>query len=335
MKNFCVLPWYSKEINLKNNRETVCCWLTSPVDLLQLKQEFINGGKPASCNKCWKLEDSGQESRRQMENRFLDYALDRDIELIAEDAATGKSSTLVYQFELGSLCNSTCITCGPNSSTAWQNLLGQQISIKHENIQVDQIFDVRKHSIDWKNVKRINLLGGEPLLIDKSFDILEMLLAAENTKCLVSFTTNGSVKLTKKHIDLFSKFNNISCCISIDGIDKMFEYLRYPLLWDQVVENLKKYRAIFQEVVVSYTISNLNIHDKQNTINWFNQQGLLYIENYVQYPAYFNYTVQPGHRLWPQFVKQIAAQDKFKGISVDDYVPYLSNLLQSNSLGRK
>jgi hypothetical protein len=94
------------------------------------------------------------------------------------------------------------------------------------------------------------------------------------------------------------------------------------------LSNIDQYRQIFREVVVSYTISNLNIHEKQNTINWFNQHGLLYIENYVQQPAYFNHTVQPGHALWPKFVEQIVAQDKLKGISIDDYIPYVANLIK-------
>jgi MoaA/NifB/PqqE/SkfB family radical SAM enzyme len=211
-------------------------------------------------------------------------------------------------------------------------LLKKQIKISSENSRIDRNFDHYQSTINWKTIKRINLLGGEPLLIEKSFAILDMLLLNGNTDCLVSFVTNGSVTLTKKHIDTFAKFSNISCCVSIDGTDKLFEYVRYPLSWDRTLTNIDQYRQIFREVVVSYTISNLNIHDKQNTVNWFNQQGLLYIENYVQYPAYFNHTVQPGHALWPKFVEAITTQDKIKGISVNDYVPYLSNLLQSNPL---
>lgn len=330
MKHFCVMPWYSREINLKIQQDSICCWLQKPVSRLRLQQDFIDDKKPESCQKCWHLENSGIESRRQMENRFLDFALDRNIESIANKI--DDAEPMLYQFNLGSLCNSTCVTCGANASSAWQSLLKKQIKISSENDVIDRNFDYYQSTINWKTIKRINLLGGEPLLIEKSFDILDMLLSNNNTDCLVSFVTNGSVVLTKKHIDMFSKFSNISCCVSIDGTDKLFEYVRYPLSWDRTLTNIDQYRQIFREVVVSYTISNLNIHEKQNTINWFNQQGLLYIENYVQHPAYFNYNVQPGHKLWPQFVQQIAAQDKLKGISVNDYVPYLSNLLQSNPL---
>lgn len=326
MKNFCVMPWYSREINLTSQQEVVCCWTQGNVSRAQLQEDFLLDRKSRHCQKCWDLEKNGAESRRQMENRFLDYALDIDIETIANEIHCAEP--VLYQFDLGSLCNSTCVTCGPRASSAWQGLLKQQISISSENIKVDQVFDQYRNSINWKTVKRVNLLGGEPMLIAKSFDILDALLAAGNTDCLISFVTNGSVKLTKKHMDMFANFSNISCCVSIDGTERLFEYLRYPLQWNQLLINLDRYRQIFREVVVSYTISNLNVHDKQSTIDWFNQQGLLYIENYVQFPAHFKSSVQPEHALWPQFVKEIAAQDKLKGISIDDYIPHVSTLIK-------
>jgi MoaA/NifB/PqqE/SkfB family radical SAM enzyme len=326
MKHFCVMPWYSREINLKIQQDSICCWLQKPVSRLRLQQDFIDDKKPESCQKCWHLENSGIESRRQMENRFLDFALDRNIESIANKI--DDAEPMLYQFNLGSLCNSTCVTCGANASSAWQSLLKKQIKISSENDVIDRNFDYYQSTINWKTIKRINLLGGEPLLIEKSFDILDMLLSNNNTDCLVSFVTNGSVALTKKHIDMFANFSNISCCVSIDGTDKLFEYVRYPLSWDRTLTNIDQYRQIFREVVVSYTISNLNIHEKQNTIDWFAQQGLLYIENYVRHPDYFSSDVKPGHALWPKFVEAITTQDKIKGISIDDYIPYVANLIK-------
>jgi MoaA/NifB/PqqE/SkfB family radical SAM enzyme len=330
MKNFCVTPWYSKEINLKNNEEIVCCWIEETVNLPELKQEFINGLRPAACKKCWKLEDAGIESRRQMENRFLDYALDRDIELIAKDAIDGKASVMLYQFDLGSLCNSTCVTCSPRSSTSWQKLVKKQISIKQENTKVQRTFEIQKEKINWKNLKRINFIGGEPLLIEQSFKVLENLQLHDNTDCLISFITNTSVKLTDKHLRSFEKFNNISCCVSIDGVESLFEYIRYPLQWTDLLENLNQYRKVFRDVVVSFTVSNLNIHERDKIIKWFDSQGLKYIENHVQQPAYFSPAVQPGHLLWPEFVKNIKIQDELKGISIDNYIPYIANLIKGS-----
>lgn len=327
MKNFCVLPWYSREIQLAKGTESVCCWLTGKPNIDDLKKDILADTSPSACIRCRINETKGLESRRQMENRFLDFAIDRDLTKIKEDVQQGKFESLLLQIHVGTLCNSTCVTCGSNASTSWQALENNQRSIKIESSEVDKNFESIKNSIDWKNVKRINLLGGEPLLIRKSFDILNCLLEVNNTNCLISFVTNGSVKLNSQQKDLLEKFTNIQCCVSIDGIGKMFEYVRYPLKWNTLLDNLEQYKTVFDEVVVSFTVSNLNYHARLQIISWFNEHNLLYIENYVQYPEYFNYQVQPGHRLWQEFVKQVRYQDSIKKISISDYIPEIAILM--------
>jgi MoaA/NifB/PqqE/SkfB family radical SAM enzyme len=262
-----------------------------------------------------------------MENRFLDFALDQDISKIQTDAVQGCAQENLYQIFLGSTCNGTCVTCGPMASSAWRSLLKQSVSIKQEMADVDTHFQRLTHEINWSKAKRINLLGGEPLLISRSSDVLERLLEANNAGCRVSFVTNGSVTLSAKQIDLFNKFSNLTCCVSIDGVGKTFEYIRYPLTWQAVLDNLATYRDIFSEVVVSFTVSNLNYYEKPNILAWFDSMSLRYIENYVTSPTWFNYQVVPDHDLWPRFVEEIAQQDKIKGIRIRDYLPYIADMI--------
>lgn len=324
MKHFCVLPWYSSEIDLTRGTETVCCWLRDhSVSRLDLQQEFLQDRRPDVCQRCWESEDADIQSRRMQENVFLDAKLDRDIEKIADDAKNSQAQINLYQINLGSLCNSTCVTCGPGASTAWKHLAGESKSIRIENATVDDNFDTIKHQINWATARRINLLGGEPLLIKKSFDILEALAAAGNFDCHVSFVTNGSVQLTDAQKAMFKQFTDIMCCFSIDGIGATFDYLRYPLKWEQVSRNIETYRAIFKYVSVSYTVSNLNYHERESTAQWFRDHGLEFIENYVVSPNWFNYKVMPEHPLWPKFVEEVERQDQIKGIKIKDYMPYV------------
>mgnify|MGYP003704344847 CR=1 FL=1 len=58
---------------------------------------------------------------------------------------------------------------------------------------------------------------------------------------------------------IISNFKNLNICVSIDGTGSVFEYLRYPLKWNKLTENLKKFKAITPMVSVSAMISNLNI----------------------------------------------------------------------------
>jgi MoaA/NifB/PqqE/SkfB family radical SAM enzyme len=330
MKKFCVMPWYSREINLVSGKESVCCWLEKDVSRKELQYKFLSDEKPHECSKCWHSEDNNIESRRQMENRFLDFKMERNIELLEQDAVIGVAEHNIYQIFLGSICNGTCVTCGSGASSAWRSLQKNVFSIRRENQRVDQNFDRYLQSIDWQNAKRFNLLGGEPLLILRSFDILQKLLEVGNTDCRISFVTNGSVVLSRKQIELIKNFSDVSCCVSIDGTGKTFEYIRYPLSWQKTLDNLAIYQKIFSEIVVSFTVSNLNYHERDDIISWFNQMGLLYIENYVIHPEWFNYQVTPNHPLWGKFVKEIKNQDNLKNIRINDYLPDIAKLIEKH-----
>ncbi len=327
MKNFCVIPWFSREIDMVSGKEQLCCWLTGEISRQDLQEKLLSGERPKHCKRCWDNEDNGVESRRQMENRFLDFKMDRDIDLLAADARQGSTQENMYQIFLGSVCNSTCVTCGPSVSSAWRSLENKSISIRQEKQHARQHFVEFCDSVNWTEAKRFNLLGGEPLLIDLSFDILQKLLDAGNTDCRVSFVTNGSVMLSESQIAILRCFSDISCCISIDGIGKSFDYIRYPLSWNNLLITLTQYRKIFTEVVVSFTISNLNYQERSKIIKWFQTEQLLYIENFVVNPPWFSVQVDPDHDLWPRFVEEITRQDKIKGIHIRDYLPDIADMI--------
>lgn len=317
------MPWHSREINLVSGHEKVCCWLDGNIDRASLQTKFLSGQRPQECHSCWLNEDRGIQSRRQMENQFLDHKMDRDLESLHQDACQGLSEINLYQVFLGTICNGTCVTCGPHASSAWQALERHQIPIRQENIIADHHFRKFAANVNWRTAQRINLLGGEPLLMQRSFELLRYLLDADNRDCRVSFVTNGSVRLTAEQVDLLSNFSDVSCCVSLDGIGSVFEYVRYPLSWQRTLDNIQHYRSAFGEVVVSFTVSNLNYFDRDNILSWLDSMGLPYIENYVVEPAWFNYEVMPGHELWPRFCEEIQRQDRLKGISIGDYIPHI------------
>jgi MoaA/NifB/PqqE/SkfB family radical SAM enzyme len=331
MQNFCVIPWYSQELDLRSGVETVCCWIDENISRHQLQQQFLSGQRPSQCQRCWQSESQGIESRRQMENRFLDFKMNRDLEFLAHDVAQGQSHINMYQLFLGSTCNGACVTCGPESSSLWRSLQKRTVSIRSENTAVDDRWQNFCSTVDWTAAKRFNLLGGEPLLLDKSFDVLQKLLQAGNTDCRVSFVTNGSVTPNKHQRELFKQFTDISCCVSIDGIGSVYEYLRYPLSWSAMEKNLAVYQEIFSEVVVNVTISNLNYHLREEIVAWLQKMQLKHFETYVSDPPWFNCEVTPEHALWPRFVQEIQTQDNIKQINIEDYMPDIAQLIQEST----
>ena len=82
-----------------------------------------------------------------------------------------------------------------------------------------------------------------------------------NKNISFSCQTNGTVDLSKNQIDLLNTFTKFNICFSIDGVGKIFDYIRQPATWQTVHNNIKKYASYFNKKRLSFfiTVSNLNI----------------------------------------------------------------------------
>jgi hypothetical protein len=339
---FCVLPWYSKEIS-KNI--TPCCLLPDEYDLEDIKKTLLSGQQHSACQKCWDIEASGHLSRRQQENKFLDYKLDRDLEKIQQDCVDNKSTTLLYQITTSNLCNQACVTCDSSASTKWHELDRKMdvAQILHHSIN-----DFSKE-IDYTNAKRIEILGGEPLFDPVSLQLLDQLLANNNRDCFISVVTNGSITLKPAQIHKLKQLNDLNICISIDGIGSVFEYMRWPGKWPKLLENIEQYKSIAKTITVSYTISAVNALYYDQTVEWFDKNNLSYNHNIVTYPDWASLTNMPAplKNVLSQrnnfvsnfckingnetpmsiFSKNLIAQDQVKKINIQDYMPELASLM--------
>jgi hypothetical protein len=338
--SFCVLPFYGAEYSAAGYT-TPCCLLPKGTDITLLQSDMLNDNRPVACQKCWHLENQGLTSDRQLQNSALDKYSNKDIRNIEEECRTGKVKLQIAKLYTSNLCNSTCVTCNAGASTAWATLTKK----KAFEIINQGIID----SIIYEDLVMLTFVGGEPLYEKKNFDILEKLITAKNTSCFITMTTNGSVTLSTRQLNILKQFNNLNFCISIDGIGPVFEYVRYPLKWNTLLENLTIYRSLNIQLSVSYTISNLNIFYHTETINWFMQQGLPYNHNLVDSPAYFSINSLPAavkqhlsndmfrpHVLldnlqFSNFLLEIQKQDRLKNISINDFLPEFISVVNQNT----
>lgn len=314
-----------------------------------MKQHMLAGQRPAACGKCWQLEDAGKQSRRQQENSFLDFKLDQDIAVIQQHCETGQASTVLYQIYLSSLCNQACVTCGSGPSTRWAELERQQgapLPNRH-SIRAEDC------GIDFTTAQRITVLGGEPLFEPETWRVLELLRKHDNSQCHVSIITNGSIALDSRQMALLREFENLHLCVSVDGIEARFEYMRWPGKWSVLLRNLDQYRSIVGDsLMISYTISAVNAIYYDETVEWFESQDLAYNHNLVYYPfwcslpaapevirrqlqhhAFFQDIWQGAARPPQDILAQLHHQDSMKRINFRDYLPELADLLAEFDTG--
>lgn len=346
---FCVLPFYSIENDFSApDKNIYCCRLPTFTDINEIRLSMANKQRSSKCTSCWKLEDSGLKSERQLHNSTLDYLLDLNLDNIESSSLKNGFNPLVIKLATSNLCNGQCITCNSNLSSSWAALEGK--SSQYLGIDLDLL----DNKIDWAKIVSISFVGGEPLLEKRNFKILERLIENNNSNCFISIVTNGSIDLNECQTTLLSKFSKLNICLSIDGVEKSFEYLRFPCKWNKLIQNINSFKNLTDNLSVSCMISNLNVYYFKEIMDFFNDYKLGYLCKQINYPTIFapgnlppkikelirernkNHVEemngflsmgQYSESLFEKFKLELKRQDDLKNISICNYLPELSNLL--------
>ncbi len=249
-----------------------------------LRKEFISHGTDADKhNKCRACQDA-RISQRILHNE----SADPDIDYIQNPTLTN------LHVKFSNLCNLACRMCDPLSS----NLLfkeDENFPIRSDLIKDSNniVRDIPKDSVFYKsildnlsNLRYVWFSGGETLLHDEVWEILNQLYSKGYSKNVdLHINTNGTVKLTEQEIQVIQSFKSLNFHVSIDGIDKLGEYIRTNLVWNKWLENFKIYHEEFKNAVdfnITTTISTLNIHKAREIQNYFSTNfGINPILNFV------------------------------------------------------
>lgn len=243
--------------------------LKSPTRLKML-DDFKNDIKHPACVVCWSAEDAGFVSKRQRDNETY--------KTILEFYPERKDSDLFFlELNLGNTCNLACRICHISASSKWKDfhhVTETDVTEERLDYYVDKYSKAfRDNSIVWAElmsilpeVRSLDIYGGEPMLMKKQWEILEMSVKlGYSKKQQMSFNTNGTI-INEKYIDILSSFAQCRIGFSIDGVGKRFNYLRHFGKWDVVSENINIWqnkvklipdnKIIFE---VCCTISMLNV----------------------------------------------------------------------------
>ena len=234
-------------------------------ELAQLRQTNKQNIWDPGCSNCQRLESANQESFRTGMNKGL--------KIFGQTDLSGPTR-IDLMFDIS--CNLACRSCGPKSSTYWQqhlrthNMWNKSISKPGKKSQVIDALS----KLDLSNLKQLVFCGGETLLGQEYWHVADWLadrvLNAKNQLTLC-FQTNGTQSIHTRNFNIIEKFHLVKLHISIDGVGDRFEYLRWPAQWNQVVDNILNLRQILPGNVmfnVEETISIFNLLYQQELNTW-------------------------------------------------------------------
>ena len=303
-KNFCILPWVALEVQ-PNGAHAVCCLAEQAVkdeqgntltvrnatldqivnahSLKQLRRDFLANTRPDTCAKCWRVEDSGGTSKRI-------HSLDRLKHLgIANQTWTEERKELMmFDLKVGNICNLKCRICGSYSSSqiATEELpkskFERKTGFSYRMLEQGRWPREEKHFwekiVDYsKEIRYLEFTGGEPFLIREHFEFLQQLVdlgIAGNVE--IHYNTNGT-QYPENAREIWQHFKLVEIAFSIDDVGPRFEYQRKNAEWNEVNENIAKFKKLKQELgnihlQVCSTINVFNVMYLEGLANWIDQQ---------------------------------------------------------------
>lgn len=216
------------------------------------------------CSVCKDQEDAGISSHRQWYvSRFNDEFKHKKEELeriIEEDCQPTFFHSMEFDALGGNLCNLTCLMCDSLSSSRYHSeaiKLGESQSTKAlvRIKPIDNVWEDLK--VITSNLCELKLVGAEPLLCSDTYKLMQMI--PDPSSVILRIITNGTVK-PDKFIELARHFKQVIVNISIEGVGKVNDYIRYPSKWETILQNAKKFTSMENSnVIFVSTINAINI----------------------------------------------------------------------------
>ena len=277
--------WKETSHTFPDYKNDVVKWFNNS-DIVKLRQDLLDGKWNPICNLCKIREDVGQASTRQIFNNTL-----RDIEAKNQNWFMDTSYTVdtaevndlskifLLDVTVGNKCNSACIMCNASASSLWAKEQEEINGYVYKGLNLNWFSEeVIPGLVDnMPNLKAIQFAGGEPTISEPHFFLLRRLIEQGRSKDITLGYVTNLTGVKQELLDLWDKFSTKHITVSIDGVDKVNEYQRYPFSWDKVVYQLEKIKKMSAEkkdyhIGLSHTITSLNLLTFIDMVKWWENQ---------------------------------------------------------------
>lgn len=280
-KTFCILPWIHFYAN-PDGSVLPCCiadhnkplgnvrthtieeiWNNDRYKAMRLK--MLNSERCDECSACYTPESYGVKSYRQSAN--VTYGEFNNLAYTTREDGSVPTIDIKYlDIRWSNICNLKCRSCSSTYSSSWatednKNGHKKPVFIFSGGDNNDKLYEQIKPHL--AGMKEIYFAGGEPLLTDKHYELLEELIAIGNTSLTLRYNTNltNLAYKDKSVIDYWKHFKEVKVYASLDSWGERAEYIREGTDWDLIEQNVKiiQREAAHVKLMVSSVISAFNI----------------------------------------------------------------------------
>lgn len=320
-KTFCILPWIHQYVGPKGDIKPCCVYdLNAEIGNLktntlnqiwnnqktkEIRLKFLNGQEDENCWRC--------NSRKEFSTSFRDdhnrtFSIENEkiknaVLSTNPDGSVDNHQLLYIDVRYNNLCNFACRTCGPIFSTNW--IIDHQKLYKYSSkddigykfpgaTKFDALDQILPH---LKNVIKVYFAGGEPLITEEHYVILEELIKLNrNLDVELFYTTNFSKLRLGEHdvIEYWKQFKNVFIMASLDGTGLKAEYWRHGTVWEDIVNNRQEVMLKIPHVEfgIGATLTWPNVYNLLELHKEWTELGYIDIEDIeitcADTPSYYN-----------------------------------------------
>jgi radical SAM protein with 4Fe4S-binding SPASM domain len=300
-KTFCMYPWIhlhayptgdaypccmsDMKYRIGNTRQNTLEEIWNSEGLRETRINMLNDQPSPACNNCYEKEKSGFFSGRMSANKHHGHHIDK-VRNTKPDGTLTQFEMIYWDIRFSNLCNLSCRSCGHIFSSSWYadqaKLAGPEWKANNKVLN----YAGRTETDMWEQliphldyVEQIYFAGGEPLLMEEHYNILEELVRRKRFNVRLIYNTNFThVRLKDRTVfDYWKLFDSVSVGASLDDMGARAEYIRKGTVWTEVEANRRQMLKVCPEVdfYISPTLSIMNAHNICDFHRYMVEQGLI------------------------------------------------------------
>jgi MoaA/NifB/PqqE/SkfB family radical SAM enzyme len=316
-KTFCIYPWIHLHA-YPTGEAYPCChaemgvgqvghckentleeiWYDQPMN--DLRRNMLNETPSAACQRCYEQEEAGFFSGRRSANKHHGHHIkrlgDQDFRMT------------YWDIRFSNLCNLRCRSCGHIFSSSWYQDQAKLAGPEWKGVNVPLNYAGQTETDMWEQllphidyVEQIYFAGGEPLMMDEHYRILEELERRGRFDVRLIYNTNFTqTKLKDRYVfDYWRKFDSVAVGASLDAMGPRAEYIRKGTDWAIVEDNRRRMIETCPDVdfYISPTLSIMNAWHLPDFHRDWVEKGLIQPQdlnvNILQDPVYYRIDIAP------------------------------------------
>lgn len=299
----------------------------------ELRRALANGERPERCSVCWHNEDSGIVSNRQQweKDNWDEYS---EVISVNEDFSVNNKPMWV-ELKVSNFCNLKCIMCSTHSS--YKRVVDLDIITKYQKdghetrlLRPTELFDSLNEWPElWESVRVLQFTGGEPIINDEHYKLLEGIPEHVKKNIRLRYATNISHIKFKKYdlIEIWKQFKHTNIKVSMDGVGAVYNYIRRDGDWNTVYENMLKLSVEPSiDLAVGITVQAHNIFHLPEFYAFWKESPIdikFITANMLQTPRYLSPSVWPDEYREAVLKKLGDAYEWYP--EMDRFITYMNN----------